>query len=275
MSSIETGVSLSDALDFAGNVVLVTGGGSGIGAGIARAFAAQGAAVAINDIRPDFAASIADSLPSKGSETLAVAADVSDKGMVAAMIDAVLERFGRLDIVVNNADIKTNRPELVSSVLEMPEELWDRVLDVNLKGPMLVCQAAARAMIELEITGSIVNVTSGSAFSARASAGHYCASKAGLAMLTRVLAIELAQFGIRVNAVAPGMVLTDESDQTEARRRYLETMRAGIPLGRFGSAEEIAQAILFLASPAAAFITGEQISVNGGSHAGRNLPRSA
>jgi 3-oxoacyl-[acyl-carrier protein] reductase len=275
MSLIKAGMSLLDALDFSGNVVLVTGGGTGIGAGISRAFAARGAAVAINDIHPDFAASMADTLASEGSETHAVPADVSDKRMVAGMIDAVLDRFGRLDIVVNNAGIKTNRPELVSSVLEMPEELWDRMLDVNLKGPMLVCQAAARAMIELEITGSIVNVTSGSAFSARASAGHYCASKAGLAMLTRVLAIELAQFGIRVNAVAPGMVLTDESEQTEARRRYLETMKVGIPLGRFGSAEEIAQAIVFLASPAAAFITGEQLSVNGGSHAGRNLPRSA
>jgi 3-oxoacyl-[acyl-carrier protein] reductase len=255
-------------LSFAGETVLVTGAGAGIGLGIAQGFHAAGAKVAISDIRAETvdraAAHMADP-----ERVFATPVDVRDAASVAAFVEGAEGALGPVTIAVANAGIYPNTP-----VLEMTQEEWDRVMETNVRGVFLTCQAVARGMVERGRGGRIITISSGAYQSGRVGAAHYCASKAGVVMFTKVLALELAKHKINVNCIAPGLVEV-HSEMSPISDEYFETLAAGIPLGMVGTPEDIANAAMMLASPYADFITGEVLMVNGGSSAGRaHLPPS-
>jgi len=201
---------------------------------------------------------------------------VGDAPAVARMVREVRDLWGPIHILVNNAAVITRSPGTTASVVDMPEEQWDRFFRVNVKGPFLMCREVGRAMIQDGVRGRIINITSGAGESARIGASHYCSSKAALGMFTRVLAMELAPHGITVNDVSPGLVPPPRtSPLTPVRKEYEDAILKGIPLKRFGRPEEIARAVLFLAEEAADYITGATIRVDGGALAGRTyLPKS-
>ena len=253
--------------DHRDRVVMITGGAHGIGEAIARAFANAGARVIIADRQGDAAQQTAASIASvTGAEVMAVAVDVRDAAAVKAAVAQALARFERIDVLVNNAGIYPNTP-----VVEMEEAEWDAVFDINVKGMFLVSQAVARAMIARGQGGRIVNISSGSAESGRVGAAHYCASKAAVNMFTRVLAIELAPYEIVVNAVGPGLIEVPGASLT---REYVDALIAATPMRRIGQPEDVAQAVLYLASPSATYMTGTTLYVDGGGLAGRALPPS-
>jgi 3-oxoacyl-[acyl-carrier protein] reductase len=167
-----------------------------------------------------------------------------------------------VDILVNNAGIYPNKP-----VIDMALEEWDAVMETNLRGPFLLCQAVAKQMIEQGIPGKIINITSGAHRSARKGAAHYASSKAALTMFTKVLALELAEYGINVNSVSPGLI--DVGPQMPVTQEYKDSLVKMIPRQRMGTPEEIAKAVLFMASEDAEYITGESLEVDGGAGAGR------
>jgi NAD(P)-dependent dehydrogenase (short-subunit alcohol dehydrogenase family) len=255
-------------LDFADHVVLVTGAGAGIGFGIAEAFHRAGARVVLGDLRESALADAADRL-GRSARVFTQVVDVRDAPSVYALLAAAERALGPVTVAVANAGIYPNCP-----VLEMTVEEWDRVMETNLRGVFLTCQAAGRRMVAQGIRGKIVTVSSGAYQSGRKGAAHYCASKAGVVMFTKVLAMELASHRINVNCIAPGLV-TVERDVNQVSDEYVRTLVGNIPWGRPGRPEDIANAALFLASPLADFITGETLSVDGGSSTGRTwLPFS-
>jgi 3-oxoacyl-[acyl-carrier protein] reductase len=246
-------------------VVLVTGGAHGIGLAIVRAFAQAGAKVIVADQREADATRAASTITSEmGTEGLAVAVDVRVAAAVDAAVQRALAHFGRIDVLVNNAGIYPNTP-----VLEMDENEWDAVFDTNVKGMFLMSRAVGRAMVTRG--GRIINISSGAAESGRVGAAHYCASKAAVNMFTRVLALELAPHGIVVNAVGPGLI---EVPGWSLSQDYIDAIVSTNPMGRIGQPEDVAQAVLYLASPSATYITGTTLYVDGGSLAGRPLPLS-
>jgi NAD(P)-dependent dehydrogenase (short-subunit alcohol dehydrogenase family) len=249
-------------LDFKDHVVVVTGAGAGIGFGIAQAFHEAGARVALGDVREPALARAAERL---GDTTRVYThpLDVRDARGVAAFFDGAERALGPVTVAVANAGIYPNAP-----VLEMSPEDWDRVMEINVRGVFLTCQAAARSMVSRGTRGKIITLSSGAATSGRVGAAHYCASKAGVLMFTKVLALELAPHGINVNTIAPGLVEV-EGEVSPLSREYVEALTRQIPWGRAGQPRDIANAALFLASPLAEFITGEVLAVNGGSAAGR------
>lgn len=248
-------------------VVLVTGGGHGIGRAICEIFARNGDRVVIADRSASAAETVSSAIQEEmGVEALPVEVDVRDAESVVAAVRQVIERFGQIDVLVNNAGIYPN-----TLVVEMSEAEWDAVFDTNVKGMFLVSQAVARRMIERGAGGRIVNISSGSAKSGRIGAAHYCASKAAVDMFTRVLALELAPHDIVVNAVAPGLI---EVPNWSLSEEYINALIALTPVGRIGQPEDIARAVLYLASAEATFITGSVLAVDGGSLAGRPLPLS-
>jgi 3-oxoacyl-[acyl-carrier protein] reductase len=259
---------VKQVFDFKNDVVLVTGAAAGIGFGIAEAFLSAGAKVAICDYRQEALDRAVKRLDSAG-RVLAMAVDVRDRDAVNAFTSAAEAQLGPLTIAVANAGIYPN-----SLVLDMEVEEWDRVMETNLRGVFLTCQAAARSMVAHKTRGKIVTVSSGSYRSGRLGASHYCASKAGVVMFTKVLALELAQHKINVNCIAPGLVDV-EGDVSPISAEYKAALTGSIPWGRIGEPEDIANATLFLSSQYADFITGEVLAVNGGSAAGRTfLPQS-
>jgi 3-oxoacyl-[acyl-carrier protein] reductase len=244
-------------IDLAGKTALVTGGGQGLGAATAEVLGAAGARVAVNyfaDAQGANKARAAATAARIGPAAAAFEADVRDPAALAAMFDAVQQRFGGLDIVVNNAAILRDR-----SVKKMADEEWRQVLDTDLTGVFNVCRLAAERLSD---GGRIVNLSSISAFEGFFGQANYAAAKAGVAGLTRVLARELARRRITVNAVAPGVVLTEMgmSIPEEVRAQMLQS----IPLARFGEPGEIAGVILFLASDLASYVTGQVIHASGG-----------
>jgi 3-oxoacyl-[acyl-carrier protein] reductase len=242
------------------DVVIVTGAGRGIGTAIARRFAAEGARVVVADLDEASARRLADELCASGGEALAVAVDVAESQQIQRLIDTTLGRFGRLDVLVNNAGIGLNRPFLETSLEE-----WELQLRVNLTGTFLCGQAAARAMTR-QGGGRIVNVASISGQRGGQGRAAYGAAKAGVILLTKVMAVELSPLGIRVNAVAPGPVDTDQSRATHTpstRQAYYDR----IPARRYGEREEVAAAVLFLASPDSSFVSGHVLNVDGGFNA--------
>jgi NAD(P)-dependent dehydrogenase (short-subunit alcohol dehydrogenase family) len=246
-------------------VALVTGAARGIGLATARRFLAEGWRVALLDIERELLNDAVASLK-QADHTLALPCDVSDAAGVAAAVAAVEKRFGRLDALVNNAGVAVFAP-----LLETSDADWSRILAVNLTGPFLCAKAAAPLMRE-HGGGAIVNITSISAVRASTLRSAYGTSKAGLAHLTKQLAVELASLGIRVNAVAPGPV-----DTAMAKAVHTAAIRAdyhdAIPLNRYGLEEELAEAIFFLASERASYITGQILAVDGGfDAAGIGLP---
>jgi NAD(P)-dependent dehydrogenase (short-subunit alcohol dehydrogenase family) len=246
-----------------GRVAIVTGAASGIGRATAHALAAAGAAVVVADLAGDGAKRVADEVEAAGGRALAQPVDVADEASVVAMIEAALERFGRLDVLHNNA--AATDPALLGGDLELTDmdvSVWDRTLEVNLRGPMLGCKHAIPHMLERG-SGAIVNTSSAAGLAGDLVRAAYGASKAGLDSLTRYVATQYGKRGIRCNAIAPGVIETPAlaanvpREQIDAYERSHLTPRLGRP-------EDIARAVVFLASDDAAFITGQVISVDGG-----------
>ena len=244
----------------AGKTVVVTGGGRGIGRGIAQAMADCGASVVIAGRSADTLERAAGEMREQGAEVLAVSADLTRAGDIERLVSATLARFGGIDGWVNNAG--SAAPEDVGPLLAIREDQWDRVVDLNLKWTFFAAQAAARAMTR---GGSIVNISSRSASYPNPGTGHYGAAKAGVENLTRTMAAEWGHLGIRVNAVAPGVVMTEELARTlnsESRvRRQVEV----VPLQRLGRPDDIGALCACLVSDASAWTSGALIPVNGGS----------
>ena len=248
---------------FEGQTVLVTGGATGLGFAAAEAFGQAGARVAVNDLSADRVERAYAALAGEGIDCRGFAADVRDGEAVERMVAAVEAWTGSLDVLVANAGIYPNTP-----FLEIAEDEWDRVLDTNLKGVFLTCQAAARVMVRAGRGGRILMIGSGAANHAIWGWSHYCASKAAVVMLMRAMALELAGPGIRVNTVLPGYVDVPEGG-AHLDPAYKDAARATTPLGRPAEPADIANALLLLASPLAGFVTGAVLAVDGGSGAGR------
>lgn len=238
---------------------LVTGAGSGIGRAIARGFAKEDAAVVIADLDGDSARQVAEDLVRAGNQAYALQADVSEKKSVDAMMRAAIDRMGGLDVVVCGAGISP-----LTSFLDISEEEWDRVVDINLKGPFLCGQAAARHMKEAG-GGVIINITSQLTEVAQPKSAHYVASKGGAKMLTKGMVLDLARFGIRVNSLAPGLTNTNMTrlDTPEGWKAHEEFM-PHIPMGRVGQPEDMIGAAIFLASDDSAYVNGATLLVDGG-----------
>jgi len=245
-------------------VALVTGSGQGLGAAIAKKLASEGAKLIINDIDELKATKISKELESSGHSAIPAVGDVSNGKQIDIIVNEAVKRFGKIDILVNNAGISYKTKDgFKIPFLEIPEVQWDKVLAVNLKGMFLCAQKVAKIMIEQKY-GRIVNIASIAAKLGKSgpAGNHYMASKAGVISLTKSLAYELARYNIRVNAVAPGFIETEMSGKTNADLNKAITER--IPMERFGTPEEIAEAVLFLASDSSSYITGETIIVDGG-----------
>lgn len=238
-------------------VVLVTGGGRGIGEAISLAFGKDGDIVIVNYLsNEERAKAVVSKISDAGGEAVAIKADVSQQDEVFRMVDEVMERYGRLDVLVNNAGMAKG-----GLLMLLDEKDWDSVIDANLKGVFNCCKAVCRQMIAQK-NGIIINITSLSGITGLAGQSDYSAAKGGVIAFTKAIAKELAQFGILVNAVAPGVIDTEiiRNIPEALRKRFLEI----IPLKRFGRPEEVAGIVKFLASPAASYITGETIVVSGG-----------
>jgi len=236
-------------------VALITGAGRGIGREAALLFAREGAKVAVCDVI-DEGQQVADEIIRQGGEALFVKADVTDREQVRRMVATVRERFGRIDILINNAGVLRD-----AQLHKLSEEDWDLVIDVNLKGVFNVTQAVAPIMIE-QGRGKIINVASVVALYGNFGQTNYVAAKAGVIGLTKVWARELGRKGINVNAVAPGVIQTEMI--AKVPEKILEMLRERTPLGRLGTPRDVANAYLFLASDEADYINGAVLSVDGG-----------
>ncbi len=244
-------------------VAIITGGGTGIGRSIALEFAKEGADVVISSRNMANLEKVAEEIKALGRRSLAIATDVSVKGQAQNMVKQTVDKFGKIDILVNNAAIIH-----VAMLLDTSEEVWDEVIDINLKGVFLCTQAVAKQMIEQRY-GKIINISSicgrGGALGDGPS---YCASKAGVIQLTQCAAFELGSYGINVNCIAPGLIMTPMARSTqktpEEFEQFIEERKKAAVLGRVGDPEDIATVALFLASEASSFISGQTIPVDGG-----------
>jgi len=259
---------IAQLFDLSGKGTVVTGGAMGIGQGIAFRLAEAGAGVMVADIDLKAATQTAQQIEARGGKAQAIRADVRSAADAEKVAQATVDAFGSLDILVNNAGIFPS-----SRFLDISEESWDKVLDINLKGAFLYSQAAARAMIKAGHGGKIINIASMEALKPIGGHTHYSASKSGVAMLTKSMALELAADKILVNAVAPGGIQTPGSDAVSSAMSHalgmteeglMQAFLQRVPLGRLGEPDDVAKAVLFLASGAADFITGELILVDGG-----------
>lgn len=251
-------LSPQNLLNFTNKVVIVTGSGSGLGSGIALRFAEAGAAVTVN-YRSSAAGAqaVVRQIEAASGRAIAVQADVTQKAEVERLVAQTIEAFGRLDVLINNAGLYP-----LASLLEMTEAEWEAVVDSNLRSTFLCTQAAAKQMIAQGQGGAIVNIASIEAENPAPLHSHYNAAKGGVVMHTAAAANELGLYGIRVNSVSPGLIWREGIEQgwPDGVERFLKAA----PLGRLGRPDDIADACLFLASPAARWITGANLRVDGG-----------
>ncbi len=249
------------SLSLEDKTAIVTGGGTGIGRSIALEFAKAGADVVVSSRKLANLEKVAEEIKALGKRSLAVQTDITRKTDVDNMVQRVMDEFGRIDILVNNAGIYLKAP-----LLELQEDDWDRIIDTDLKGYYLCCQAVGRRMVDRK-RGNIINIASDAAMKAYPNVGAYCIAKIGVVMLTKVLALELASYNIRVNAIAPGFIRTKMSEPMWSDPEALKQWEAKIPLGRIAELGEIIGPALFLASDASSYITGYTILMDGGLHA--------
>jgi glucose 1-dehydrogenase len=229
-------------------VAIVTGASSGIGRTIALAFAGEGAAVTVNYVGDrDEAEAVVAQIEDSGGKALAVRADITAQEDVEGLVRETVEQLGRLDVMVNNAGIEDRMP-----FLKTPLEVWNKIIAVNLTGPWLGCQIAAKRMVEQGEPGRVINISSIHEERSMPTNAPYCAAKGGLRMLTRTIAVELAPYGITVNNIAPGAVETPINANLKEDPDQMEKLLSEIPLGRVGQPEEVAELALYLASDASA-----------------------
>jgi len=238
------------------NNALITGAAQGIGKQIALGMAKEGANVAVADVDIEKAETTAQEIKALGVKCLAIKLDVSKQNEVKSAFESFIKEFGRLDILVNNAGITKD-----ALILRMKDEDWDAVMDVNLKGTFLCCREAVKLMVKQQ-NGKIINISSVVAFTGNPGQVNYSASKAGIVGLTKTIAKEYASRGIRINAVAPGFIQTAMTEVIPEKIK--EEMKESIPLGCFGTPEDVANAVVFLASKKADYITGQVLHINGG-----------
>ena len=261
MGNSQNTLSLTEGLNLAGRVALVTGGSRGIGKAIAMRLAEAGAQVVIGYLRDEAAANEATVGIARqfNVEAVAIRANVSKVAEAESLVKAAVRKFGRLDIVACNAGIWEG-----AAVEEISEELWDRVIDINLRGTWAICRAAVPVLKE-QGWGRIVIVSSTAGQRGEANFSNYAASKGGQISFAKSLAVELGQYGITVNAVAPGWIETEMTAKTFTDEQFRRSVEQAIPVGRIASSDDIALPVLFLCSEWARHITGEVLNINGGS----------
>lgn len=245
--------------EFNGKKVIVTGAGGIIGGWIARAFAQEGAHVCLTDVDEARLATVKAGLPGEGH--LTVTADLTDAASIGALAQTLSETWGAPDILINNAGIYPS-----GFLLDISVEDWDRIMGINLRAPFLLSQLFAKQMIAAGKGGSIVNISSGAARKMRSTVVPYCTSKTALDRLTKGLGLELAEYGIRVNAVEPGFAAG--SDVSPLTDEHVNTVTSSIPLGRTSSAADVAAAVLYISSSGASYVTGATLTVDGGNSIG-------
>ncbi len=243
-------------LSLEGKVALITGGARGIGKEIALLFAAQGANVAICDVELQEAQKTATQIQALGRESIAFKADVTDSASIQVMVDKILDKFKKLDILINNAGITKD-----NLILRMQEADWDKVIAVNLKGTFICTKIVSKVMLK-QRSGKIVSLSSIIGIMGNFGQANYAASKAGIIGLTKSVAKELAPRGISVNAIAPGFIKTEMTKKLpeDVQKKMLSV----IPLGRFGQSKDVAELALFLSSESSSYITGQVIKIDGG-----------
>jgi NAD(P)-dependent dehydrogenase (short-subunit alcohol dehydrogenase family) len=250
----------NNVLDFTGKVALVTGASSGMGLATAKAFAEAGAAVVLADVREELVKTEAEKLSASGQKAIAVRCDVSDEAQVAAMVDRTVADFGRLDAAFNNAGVMAR----IAATADSSREDWERVIGINLRG-VWSCMKYELRQMGRQGSGAIVNNASVGALTGNPGFGSYIASKHGVVGLTRTAALEYIRNGIRVNAVNPGLIDTQVGrDVVSGNERAYEDAAQQVPIGRAGKPEEIASAVLWLCSPAASYVVGHALTVDGG-----------
>lgn len=258
----------SHTYDLAKQVAVVTGAAQGLGLGIAETLARQGASVIIGDLKQEKARQVAEQLGEQGFPVSGEHLDIANSKSVDQFFNRIVGKHGQLDILVNNAGVGQN----VSAVVDLSDEQWQRVIHTTLTGTFYCCRAAGRQM-EKQESGRIVNISSINGQNPAALVAAYNVAKAGVISLTRTLALELAAYGVRVNAVCPGPVYTDFNRTLMAQRceslniteeQMIEKIRGAIPLGRWGQPTDIANGVAFLCSPEASWMTGEVVRISGG-----------
>ena len=259
-------LTLAQLYDLNGKVAVVTGAAKGIGQGIANRLAEAGATVLLVDVDADGAQASASAIEERGGTASSAVADLSTVEGANAAVATAIERYGRIDVLVNNAGIYPMMP-----ALQLSEEVWDRTLNLNLKGVFFASQAAARAMVA-SAGGAIINIASVDAIKPIGNLPHYDASKGGVVMLTKSLAKDLGPLGVRVNAIAPGAIQTpgtavqmpEGEIPPDRRLRRRRSCTAAMPLRRMGEPDDIARTAVFLACPASEYLTGSTVVVDGG-----------
>ena len=245
-------------LNLEAKVAVVTGGAGGLGAQICLSLAGEGAAVVVADVDEKGGKAVSDQIRKQGQNASFVKLDVTDSRNVGSMVETVLQKHGTIDILVNSAGITDRRP-----ALDFPEEVFDKIIAINLKGTFLCCQAVGRVMAE-KGKGKIINLSSiGGTIGLRNTVA-YCASKGGVVQMTRALAVDWAQYHINVNAIAPGLNNTPIAKQVFRDKNTLDWFLSKIPMGRLCEPKEVAAAVLFLSSEVSDYITGHILALDGG-----------